>query len=151
MNRTVVSSIALLSLLVACKSDNPVAPISLSGKYALEQANNSPLPFLFSTSPSFRYTLLGDTLNFDGRGGVVRSRVFLEKNLTDDSIRLIPASIPMQYRISDGTIEIGSFSGCPADAICVANDKGTLQPGSLSLVSGFYSGTLLDYRRLGTD
>jgi hypothetical protein len=147
MKKAFVGCLGVAVLLSACRSSEVNGPQSISGTYVLVEANNAQLPLLLSTSQYTRYTLLSESLAFDGKGGVVRTRTLHVEDFTKGTVKDTTASYSSEYRVRDGTVEIGSFAGCPADAICVPNDLGTVTGGSIYISSWLYNRAALTYRK----
>jgi hypothetical protein len=149
MSRNVVRCLTLVFVVSACRADDTLSPSSLAGTYVLERANASPLPLLLSASSPWRYTLLAESLTFHGGGQVIRARTIREENSATGVIKTIPASFNQEFRMRYRTVEIGSFTPCPPNALCVGNDTGVVTGETISLVSNWYNRADLTYRRTG--
>ena len=51
-----------------------------------------------------------------------------------------PVSVELQYRRVGTRIEVGSFTACPPNALCVANDTGTIS-GAGIILTGYRYGS----------
>jgi hypothetical protein len=151
MSRNVVRCLTLVVLISACRAEDTVSPNSLLGTYFLEQANSAPLPLLLSASAPWRYSLVAESLTFDGDGRVARARIIREENSATGKISTITSSLGLQYRVGRRTVEIGSFTPCPANALCVGNDTGVVTGETISLVSNSYNRAQLTYRWMHID
>ena len=133
-------------IVAACDSESVTAPGSVKGNYYLERVDNVSLPVVFSASASERYQLLWENLYFDGNGVVTRTqRVDYENTVTGEK-RSSESSVTAEYRVKGDSIEIGSFTPCPINALCVANDLGVVADGVLVVRSARYGGRELSYR-----
>jgi len=96
-------------------------------------------------------TLVAETLTFEPLRTV---RVDRTLRLTDgDGVATTESTTwRVEYRVRDGRVELGSFTPCPPNALCLANDVGTFQDGAISVVSAQYavdgSPAVLRYERV---
>jgi hypothetical protein len=149
MKKAFVGCLGLAVLLSACRSTEASGPQSLLGKFVLVRANDAQLPFLLSSDQYARYTLMGETLSFDGADSVLRTRTLYVEDFTRGTVNKVTSSFMQSFRVRDGTVEIGSFAGCPPNASCVPNDLGTVTGGSIFLSSWLYNRAALTYQKAG--
>lgn len=149
MSRNVVRCLTLVFLISACRAEDTVSPSSLVGTYVLERANAAPLPLLLRADAPWRSSLLAESFTFDSDGRVIRARTIREENSATGVIRTIPSSLNQEFRVGHRTVEIGSFTPCPPNALCVSNDTGVVMGETISLVSNMYNRAELVYRRTG--
>lgn len=121
-------------------------------RYRLVRVNGAPPPAtLWQQADGSSATLLAEELTFQAVGTV---RIARSLRLTDaaavatDEAR----SWAAEYRVRDRRIEMGSFTPCPPNALCIANDVGTLQVDAIVIESGRYAigdaPALLRYERV---
>ena len=152
MSPTIVRrAVAAASVLVlfACRSESTTGPDVVGRVFFLEQANAAPLPLLVLASPSDRRSLLAENLTFDSFSTLTLvTTIRIDKPLTGSSTTTANR-VTRQYRITGDSIEIGSFTPCPPNSGCVANDKGTITDGNIYLSSFRFSNRLsLIFRRI---
>lgn len=123
MRRNIVPAL-LIALVAAC--DDPLSPDALRGTYVLERMGDAPLPLEYASGSDGTYTLLADTIGLDGRGEVTRRTVIHRTAGLYGPDTTFSMVRPAEYRVSGGRIEIGSFTPCPPNALCAANDLGHL-------------------------
>ena len=149
MSKNVVWFLTLVFLISGCRSEDTLSPNSFRGTYVLDQANAKPLPLLLSDSPPWRYTLLAETLTFEGEGRVTRARTIREENSATGVIKITPMSFNQGFRIDHSSVEIGSFTPCAPNALCIANDTGVVLGETIALLSNQYNRAELTYKRAG--
>ena len=131
----------------SCSSD-PLGVQSIVGGYYLERVSDNQLPFVFSVSASERYSLLGESLYFDGKGVVSRTQGVRYENTETGQVRTDNTTVSANYRVNGDSIEIGRFSPCPINALCIANDAGLIEVGRLLVRSPRFGGPKeLSYRK----
>lgn len=133
MKKTLVSLIGVAGVCVIASCSEPLSTVDLKGDYSLSQVDGKPLPALIWTSGEQRFLVTGESLSFDGHGTVTRATGERFENTTTGAVRTEVVRRTAHYRIMNSTIEIGSFTPCPVDAICVANDIGSFSKQQISL------------------
>jgi hypothetical protein len=85
--------------------------------------------------------LLADTLELDGRGGARRAFGFRRVSAAPAADNVYRNAAAVEYRLGgSGRIEVGYFRPCPPNALCLANDTGSLAAGRLVLASNRTAG-----------
>ena len=140
MLRRSARTAAIVLAAAACGGDGlDPARSELNGRYALAAAEGAPLPLvLWTESSGASAALLADTLAFTPDGRVTRTRV-LRHTDARGTVATETAAFTVEYRRRAHSIEIGRFTPCPINAICVGNDVGTLFPPVLHLRSSMYT------------
>ena len=124
-------------ILTSCHA--PTELSGTSGRFVLTTVNGKPLPALVDTSAVDYGVVLADTIDLDATGVATRAFAFRRVNTSLGTDVVYPIRQVLAYRLGPGTtIEIGSFTPCPANASCIANDVGTLTVDGMELVSGRY-------------
>lgn len=135
-----LAAAACLALLAACDDDGLGPEMRLAGeRYRLARANGQPLPaLLWQDTDGRSAALVAEELTFEPLRMV---RVHRTLRLTDAAgVATTESGIwRLEYRLRDGRIELGSFTPCPPNAACIANDVGTLHGDAIVVESGRYS------------
>lgn len=142
--------IACALLASACSSSTSPSPGSEAGRYVATRINGHGAPTLVDSSTSEFAVLLADTLELDGHGGARRAISIhrVDPSLGIDTVYHTVRA--MNYRLSGARFELGSFTPCPPNAVCMANDTGDLTVLGLLLVTFEYgSGTHVVLQRAG--
>ena len=79
--------------------------------------------------------LLADTLDLDGRGGARRAFAIRRAQPAIRMDTVYRITVVQQYRRSGTHLEVGSFRPCPVNALCIANDTGTIAAGGITLTT----------------
>ncbi|MDF1504384.1 hypothetical protein [Roseisolibacter sp. H3M3-2] len=135
-----VSRFALAALLVACDDGTAPAPATEAGRYVATSLRGRPLPAVTDSSAQEFGVLLADTLELDGRGGGRRAYAVrrVHRALGIDTVYRVAA--PTAYRRDGARLVVGSFTPCPPNASCLANDEGTVEPTRVTLATQRYAG-----------
>jgi hypothetical protein len=119
--------------LAAASCDRTLGPAGAeAGTYVAVSAAGAPLPFTFYQSPEETFVLRADTITLDGHGHATRAttveHLWGGQDLTPPTSRTSP-----DYRIDGEAFEIGWFSPCPPNALCVRPESGSLRGDELTL------------------
>ncbi len=129
--------LTLLALVLAgCSPATAPAPGAEVGRYVATAVAGRPVPGVTDSSAREFGVLLADTLELDGRGGAQRAFAVrrIDRALGTDTVYRV--RVAAAYRRSGATrLEVGTFAACPPNALCVANDTGTVAGGRVTLVS----------------
>ena len=107
-------------------------------KRAWERANGQPLPAtLWTQDDGASATLVGESLVFGAGDRLERQRVIRQRSAQGETTTEA-STIPLAYRRAGPSIEIGWFEPCPPNALCIANDRGTLTTSEVRLTSHMY-------------
>ncbi len=113
------------SLAGACTSTAP-DPERVVGQFAAVSFNGQPLPAPLESSGDEQRTLVADTLSFRSNGTVRRTFTIRTVAVGTGSEGMVGGELEQAYRRSGTWVAIGFFRRCPANAICMANDTGTI-------------------------
>ena len=129
---------AVCMLAVACASSTEPAAGAEAGRYVAVTAGGRTLPTVTDTAALEFSVLLADTLDLDGHGGARRAFAIRRARppVRIDTVYRITADV--QYRRLGTRVEVGSFTPCPANAVCVANDTGTISADRITLTAYRY-------------
>ncbi len=121
------SAFLALMIVVGCGSDRIVAPKEVAGHtFRAELVNSVPIPFVFSETSTDIHTLTDDKLVFDKSGGLSRYSTF-ETTAKGTGVKTASTSLrQLSYVINGNNIELTPLTPCPINALCVANDFGTI-------------------------
>jgi hypothetical protein len=111
-------------------------------------AGGRPLPALTDSSAEEFGVLLADTLELDGRGGARRAFAIRRANRTFGTDTVYRLAGSLAYRRAGKHVEIGSFTPCPANALCIGNDTGTVTADGLALTAPRFGGARLMLARV---
>ena len=138
---------ALAALLVAsltggCGDANGVLPFAPDGgvstRYALLSIHGQPLPAtLYTEASGASAALLADTLVLGVTGRAERRRALRFTEATG-AVRVETVRLEVEYRRRGARIEVGWFTPCPPNALCVGNDVGWVVGDRLLVESRFY-------------
>jgi hypothetical protein len=120
---------------IACRDSTSPSPFA--GSYFLTGVNDLPLPATIYSTPDQTITVISAELTLTGDGKAVlveRKRVTYQGATTEN-----PSTITLKYRVSGDYITIGSFTLCPANAVCIADFVGKFSGSSLNLQVGMLS------------
>jgi hypothetical protein len=153
MPRLPFAPLALVALLfaVACnEADGPrvgLPPGAEAGTYVLRTVNGRGVPAITDSSATEFGVLEADTVTLDGRGGVMRG-MSLRRESTVYGTSVARQRFAESYRLNGAAIEIGFFSPCPPNALCIQNEMGTVDVRTMTLFrSGIYTKV---YERVGS-
>lgn len=143
--------LVVLAAVAACSDATAPAERRLEGYFVLATVDEARPPVLVSTSGTSKYFLVTDNLGFDGKSEVGRHRVIREENTTTGQVTVYSNSFTQDYRVRGDSVEIGSFTPCPPNALCVANERGTFTENRLELKVPGWGGRLFLFARMGLD
>jgi hypothetical protein len=151
-DRPMTRSFALLAgclLAMACSASTFPGDGTEAGRYVARSLDGHALPALTDSSAQEFGVLLADTLDLDGRGGVRRAFAIRRASTSFGTDEVYSVAIPMEYRLDGMRLELGSFTPCPANAICVANDVGVFTFTGIRLTTNrLAAGGTLVYERV---
>jgi hypothetical protein len=133
------------ALTMAC-SDPTRPPERVSQFFLLESINGQPLPAIVNAAPGDTTRILSATVNFDLAGNAFtaeRWRRVYPVNQADEAT----LTLDQKYRITRGTIIVGSFTPCPPNALCIGNKIGTITESTLTLSYDDPNAPVYFYRR----
>ena len=128
---------AICLLAAACASSTEPSVGAETGRYVATTAGGRALPALLDTSAVDFGVLLADTLDLDGRGGGRRAFALRRASTALRMDTVYHVSVELQYRRVGTRIEVGSFTACPPNALCVANDTGTISGAGIILTEQY--------------
>jgi len=138
MRQNLVSCLGLLLLVVGCNTSDALSPSSLPLDYNLTQTNSNALPLVFWVDGPITYSLIGESLTLGEGGHGTRTQTTTSANTATNHVTTKTISFGFDYRVNGGKIELGSFRACPPDAICAANDTGTIDGDGITLTANSY-------------
>jgi hypothetical protein len=119
----------LLLAVVACSSDVVAPERAISAEFSLVSINGRRLPTYLAVTPGPSATIFWAQLSLDKSGKAVMTEHRQLDPLGTEGIFTSTSN----YRLRGTKIEIGSFTPCPINAICLANHSGTLVGSRLDL------------------
>lgn len=118
---------AVAAAALGCR--DPGTPASaLTGSYALTAVNGRPLPAVVDTGASGFGAVLADTLVFGPDGRVTRTFVLRRVEAARAGDATSHPRLDLEYRLRGTSLRVGWFTPCPPNALCIANDSGTVSP-----------------------
>jgi hypothetical protein len=133
MKKILVRLVGFAGFCVIASCSEPTSTLDLQGDFYLSQVDSRPLPALIWTSADERFLVTAESLSFDGHGTVTRTTAERFENTHTGAVRSELITRTAQYKVTNSSLEIGSFTPCPADAICVGNDIGSFSKEQISL------------------
>jgi hypothetical protein len=147
--RRVLQVVSVCAACAACAHE-PAGPESeVTGTYGLASVDGDTLPAVLWTEGGVTLRLGTDLLIFDGRGGVTRTFTWQRDSLPVGMVESGTQTAVLQYRVRGDSVELGTFTPCPPNALCIGNDVGVRAPATLVLDSRQFFGHRLVYALLG--
>lgn len=142
-----VLGLAIAAMLAACSAD-PLAPTAgrlgpqvapFERTYVLESINGFALPATAAEGGGQHYVLLADTLRFTFDGSVDRSQTYRHVS-TDPSPRdtVYHSRSTLPYAVDGGQVTIGWRRHCPANALCVGFEEGSITQSTVTVLGQLY-------------
>jgi len=139
MTRAIPFLLLVLLALAACDTFATSASNRLTGSYELVRVGGESVPVEVWRGYGVSGVLESERLEFSADGSVIRSNRFVETDLGTGTENVIDHTWEMEYRRNGRSIEIGRFTPCPPNALCVPNDVGTVRDGRLELESSYWT------------
>jgi hypothetical protein len=120
---------------IACRDSTSPSPFA--GSYFLSGVNDLQLPAMIYSTPDQTITVISAELTLTNDGKAIlaeRKRVTYQGTTTEPT-----STITLKYRLSGDYITIGSFTMCPANAVCIGDFVGQFSGSSLNLQVGMLS------------
>jgi hypothetical protein len=118
--RRALAVIAVLGVLTACGSDSPTQPTgnSIAGTWALQTANGSALPFVYSQQGANKAEVVSDVATVDAHGAYTQTtqiRLTINGQVTTQSVSDVGTytlnGTALVLRSNDGSSVTASLSG----------------------------------------